>query len=508
MAGDRATAASRYQTLSNDRAPYLSRGRACAKLTIPALMPPEGSNAASVFPTPNQGIGARGVNNLASKLLLSLLPPNATFYRLSVDDYTLEQMTQQTGMRAEVEKALNKIERAVMGEIESSALRVSMFEGLKQLIVIGNVLLYLPDTGGMRVYSLDRYVVKRDPMGNILEIVTRETLAHDLVPKGIDLPKSSASDKGDKTVDLYTHVKRGPKGWAIYQEINKQIIPESRGTYPLDRNPFIALRMIKVDGEHYGRSYVEEYYGDLKSLENLTGAIVSGSTIAAKVVFFVNPNGTTRMADVASAKSGDVKSGNAADVSVLQTEKQADLRIAESTSNKITERLLFAFLLNSAVQRGGERVTAEEIRYLAGELEDALGGVYSIMTQEFQMPLVLLVMSRMEKQGRIPQLPKGIVKPTITTGLEALGRGHDLTRLNQFISIASQTAALPPEINRGDFMKRVGASLGIDMDGLVLSAEEIAAAQQQEQMRQMAMAAVPEGMGIVRDQLKPEAENG
>lgn len=45
-------------------------------------------------------------------------------------------------------------------------------------------------------------------------------------------------------------------------------------------------------------------------------------------------------------------------------------------------------LLNSAVQRNGERVTAEEIRYVAGELEDTLGGVYSLLSQELQLSLI------------------------------------------------------------------------------------------------------------------------
>ena len=31
----------------------------------------------------------------------------------------------------------------------------------------------------------------------------------------------------------------------------------------------MPLRMIRVDGENYGRSYAEEYLGDLKSLEGI-----------------------------------------------------------------------------------------------------------------------------------------------------------------------------------------------------------------------------------------------
>jgi hypothetical protein len=473
-------------------------------------MPPSGHSETSKLSTPYQGIGARGVNNLASKLLLALLPPNSPFFRYSIDDFALEQLTQQPGMRAEVEKALNKMERAVMTEIETTAVRVSAFEALKQLLVAGNVLLYLAPSGGMRVFRLDRFVVKRDPMGNVLEIIVKEDVAPDVLPPELQGRIKNSEDKSNqKTVSLYTHIVRGPDKWTVRQEVKGYTVPGSKGSYPLDKSPWIPLRFTKIDGEDYGRGYVEEYYGDLVSLEALTKAIVEGSAAAAKVLFLVNPNGTTSAKTLAESKSGDIRSGNAADVTVLQLEKYADFRIAFQSIEQIEKRLSFAFLLNTAIQRAGERVTAEEIRYMAGELEDALGGVYSILSQEFQLPLVNRIAFQMERTKRLPVLPKGIVRPTITTGLEALGRGHDLNKLNIFMS---QIAQLGPEglmrVNLGDLIARVGTSLGIDMDGLIKTDQEIQMAQQQAQMQALIEKLGPKGMDILRDQLKPEVTNG
>lgn len=503
------TAVGRYQQLANSRSSVLNRARDAAKLTIPSLMPPDGHSEGSSLPTPFQGVGARGVNNLASKLLLALLPPNSPFFRQVVDDFTLEKMTQQKGLRAQVEKALNKIERAVMSEIEASAIRVSAFEALKQLLVAGNVLLYLPPEGGMRVFRLDRYVVKRDPMGNVLEIITKESLSPDVLPNDLRNIVVNKDDKSDqKSVDLYTRVVRKGNHWSIVQEVKGHKVPGSQGSYPLDKCPWLPLRFTKIDGEDYGRGYVEEYYGDLVSLEALQQAIVEGSAAAAKVLFLVNPNGTTSAKDLSKSRSGDVKIGNAQDVSVLQLEKFADFQIAFKTIEVIQQRLSFAFLLNTAIQRAGERVTAEEVRYMAGELEDALGGVYSILSQEFQLPLVKVITFRMERQKKIPTLPKGMVKPTITTGLEALGRGHDLNRLTTFASLATQAANLPPEISKADFLTRVGTSLGIDMDGMVKTPDQLQAEQQQAMMQQMMDRLGPKGMDILRDQLKPEVQNG
>jgi hypothetical protein len=505
------TASSRYRQLETSRTSVLDRARDAAKLTIPSLMPPSGHSETSKLPTPFQGIGARGVNNLASKLLLALLPPNSPFFRLAIDDFTLVQLTGQEGMRAEVEKALNQIERSVMGEIEAAAIRVSAFEALKQLLVAGNVLLYLPPDGGMRVFKLDQFVVKRDPMGNVLEIVVKEKVSPDVLPPELvgrlkgKATEQATSKAPEKTVELYTHIVRQNDKWTVRQEVKGETVPGSKGTYPLDKSPWIVLRFTKIDGEDYGRGYVEEYYGDLASLEALTQAIVEGSAAAAKVLFLVNPNGTTSPKTLAEAPSGAIRSGNAQDVTVLQLEKYGDFRIAYETIQMISQRLSFAFLLNTAIQRAGERVTAEEIRYMAGELEDALGGVYSILSQEFQLPLVNRIMFQMERQGRLPVLPKGVVRPTITTGLEALGRGHDLNKLDVFLQRIVQ---LGPEglqrLNMGDLILRVGTSLGIDMAGLIKSDEQIAMEMQQAQMQQMIEKLGPKAMEVASDQMNPQ----
>ena len=509
------TAAARYSQLERLRQPFLSRARSAAKLTIPTLLPPEGHNGDASLPTPFQGIGARGVNNLASKLLLALFPPNSPIFRLLIDDFTIEELTKQEGMKALVEEALGKVERAVMTEIEGAAIRVTAFEALKQLIVAGNVLLYLPPEGGMRAYRLDRFVVKRDPMGNILEHITKETVAPDTLPKEFIAKlgpnakqKFNNAMSADKTLDLYTHVKLVNGMWRVYQEVEGVKVPGTEGTYPKGKSAWIPLRFTKIDGEDYGRGYVEEYYGDLKSLETLTKAIVEGSAAAAKILILVNPNGSTNKKTIAEAPNGAVRSGDAKDVTFLQLDKYADFRIAKETMSEITQRLAMAFLLNSAIQRAGERVTAEEIRYMAGELEDALGGVYSILSQEFQLPLVSRIMFSLERRGKLPSLPTGIVRPAITTGLEALGRGHDQMKLD---SLLQRLAPLGPEVvaeylNVADYIKRTATAIGIEATGLVRSDEEVQQMRQQKQMQQMTQQFVPEMAGAVRDQLKPEAQ--
>ena len=496
-----------YSSLEGHRYQYLDRARQCSKLTLPYVMPEEGFGAHSRLDTPFQGVGARGVNNLASKLLLALLPPNAPFFRLNVDTFKLQEEGAPLELITEIEASLQSVEEAVMAEISRESYRTGLHEALKQLIITGNSLVYLPDSGGMRVFRLDRYVVKRDPMGNVTQIVTRENLSFKTLPEEMQQIVGDDVD-ADGNVSLYTAILLNDSNkWEIFQDINDTRVPNSEGAYEKDKSPFIPLRFSRVDGENYGRGYVEEYLGDLQSLESLTRAIVEGSAAAAKVLFLVNPNGTTRQRVLAEAPNGAIVQGSANDVTTLQLQKGSDFQVAQVTMNEIKDRLGHSFLLTSGVVRNAERVTAEEIRMLSQELETAIGGLYSLLSNELQIPLVNRIMSAMNKAKRLPKLPKDIVNPVIITGVEALGRGNDLQKLDLFLAGAAQVVgpqAVAEYVNVGEYFKRRATSLGIKTQGLVKSDEEIQAMMQQQQQMQLTEKLGPAGIKAVSDNIGAE----
>ena len=76
---NKTTAKDRYDALEGEKKAYQDRAEKCAKYTIPMAFPKATSTYSTEYDTPYQSIGARGVNNLASKLLTALVPPNAPF---------------------------------------------------------------------------------------------------------------------------------------------------------------------------------------------------------------------------------------------------------------------------------------------------------------------------------------------------------------------------------------------------------------------------------------------
>jgi hypothetical protein len=484
-----------YERLKSDRQPYVDRAVDCAKVTIPALFPKENDDKSTKYETPYQSVGARGVNNLASKLILALMPPNSPFFRLGMSDEVLAEYMNngQEDTKAQVEQALMMIENRVMKYIESNQIRVTVLESIKQLIVAGNALLFLPPAeGGIKLYKLMDYVIQRDGLGNVVQIVTLDKVAYATLDETIqNLIKTDK--KPEDLINVYTHVCRSGDNYLSYQEVDEQVIQGSEQTYPVAKTPYIPIRMVKMDGESYGRSFCEEYLGDLNSLENLSKAMFKLSTIAANIYFLVNPNGVTRVKKLENATSGDFVAGRKEDVEVLQLDKYYDFNMTKAQADAIENRLSFAFLLSSVVQRNAERVTAEEVRTVASELEDTLGGVYSILSQELQLPLVRRILNQLQSTGEVPNLPEGTVEPTITTGLEALGRGHDLEKYATVLNLISQIPGAQEMINWNVMLLNLFTGVGVETEGLIKTQQQIEEEQQMAMGQEMAMQAVKEG---------------
>ena len=480
----------RYNELSSHREQFLDVAYDCAELTIPTLlMRNEGDALYQSFQTPWQSVGAKGVTTLSSKLMLGLLPPSTSFFKLQLDDSKLG-VEIPPNAKSELDLSFAKIERMIMESIAASTDRVQIFAALKHLVVTGNALLFM-DKEGMKVYPLNRYVVERDGSGNVIEIVTKERVSKKLLGLPELEKENSPNDdskgdyKGTKDVDVYTCVKLYDKGWRWHQEAQDTILPDSVGKAPKDKSPWLPLRFVTVDGEDYGRSRVEEFLGDLKSLEALMQAVVEGSAAAAKVVFTVSPSSVTKPAALANAGNGAIIQGRPDDIGVVQVGKTADFQTAYQMINTLEKRLAEAFLVLTV--RQSERTTAEEVRMTQMELERQLGGLFSLLTTEFLIPYLNRKMHTLTRSKQIPSIPGNLVKPTIVAGVNALGRGQDRESLIQFITTIAQTMgpqALQQFVNADEAIKRLAAAQGIDILNLVKTMDERNAEQEQAMQAQ------------------------
>ena len=224
----------RYEQLATRREPFLNRARRAAELTLPSLMPHEGHHFTQYMPEPYQGLGARCVINLSSRLLTALLPPGLTFFKLMIPNEVLIQ-SGQLASSADLERGFSLAEKLIMSEIDRANWRSATNLSLQLLIVTGNCLEYIGPDNQLRIYRLDQYVVERDLTGEVMEIILRQFITPEQSP--IETNNKVTLSSGEH-IEMFTHVLRNKDGqYEVHQEIDDQVVPNSEGIFNI--SPFI-----------------------------------------------------------------------------------------------------------------------------------------------------------------------------------------------------------------------------------------------------------------------------
>ncbi len=481
---DYGTATDNWTKLKQKRTSLESVWKDCSKLTLPYVFPEENTTEDTYYPTPYNSIGSSGVNALASKLLLALLPPTSTFFRLLPFDDIMKGATAEQEIA--LDKELSKIEGDIIQAIDTQGLRVNLFEALKMLVVTGNTMLFKVPGKGFKVYSPYQYVVQRDFVGNLVKIITKEKVSKSVLPKEIvdALPAEEGpkKDVNKDEVDIYTTViRQNLNKFISYQEANGIVIESTIENHNEDILPDIPLRWTSSTDEDYGRGLVEQYLGDLRSLEGLSQVIVEGTAIMSKVIFGKKPSSTTRINDLTDALNGEFVVGDLEkDISVLRVDKNSDFSIPLQLQQVLESRLSKAFL-NLEI-RQSERTTATEVRATQNELNAVLGGTFSVLANDFQLPTIKILLDEIEPKT------KKIADPAIVAGISSISREKDLQDLTVMAQAISQFG--PEAVNKymdlQGYFTQYATSLGIDPDKVVRSKDEV---QQIEQAEQQAMQA-------------------
>ena len=519
-------ASSRYQSLSTDRQQFLDKGRECSELTLPYLLVNDGHASGTKLPVPWQSLGAKGVNVLASKLMLSLFPVNTSFFKLQINDAELAAIPEVTPeIKSEVDLSLSKMEKIIMQQIAETSDRIMLHAAMKHLIVTGNVLIFVGKKA-LKVYPLDRYVVNRDGDGNVIELYTKETIHRTLLPKEFQKPVmgegtdiNSPGEDGPKfgttgaskteEAEIYTCVKLQDGQWRGHQEGDDKILPGSQSSAPKNLPQWLALRWNVVDSEPYGRGRVEEFLGDLKSLEGLMQSMVEGSAAAAKVVFTVSPSSTCKPQSLARAQNGSIIVGRPDDVGVVQVGKTADFRTVMEMIQELTRRLSDAFLILNV--RQSERTTASEVEIVRQEINEQLAGIYGNLTTDLLKPYLDKKLSILQRMKSVPTLPKGLVSPIVVAGLNGIGRGQDKVALIEFLQAAAQglgPEALMQYISPEEFLKRLAAASGIDTLNLIKDASTMEAEANQAQQQQVQSSLINQAGQLAKSPIGEQVVNG
>ena len=123
--------------------------------------------------------------------------------------------------------------------------------------------------------------------------------------------------------------------------------------------------------------------------------------------------------------------------------------------------------------------------------------------------MVRLIMNKMKREGALPKIPMEKIRPVIITGIEALGRGNDLNKLDTYLAGIGQILGpqvLQQYVDVGEYLKRRAMALGIDTKGLVRTPEELQEMQQQAMQQQQQMMLAQQAGPRVIDNMMSQGE--
>lgn len=489
--------AERYAKFASARSVVEDRAREASRLTIPDLVPERGSTDQTETDIPEQSLGAQGVSTLSGRLTTSLMPPGTSGV-VVLEPYTGRAPNDQE--RA----ALVQLEGTVHQRLNASGIRAGFHTAMQHLLVAGNACVYIAKDDTLRVYRVDQYVVNRQPDGTVVEVIVHDKVDIQSLPEKVaqQIPqwdkKMKSKSPNERLVDMYSHCLRSKlynkeygmahplteskKGdWVVVQEVSGIKITTTPKRFR--HLPFIPIRYSNNAGEHWGRSLVYEMRGDLRTYDALSKAIREAAAASSRVVFLANPSGMTDENDVNLAENGDTVPGRVEDVQPLVADLRANLDVAQRYAAELENRLAQQFLMVNGYKRDGERVTAYEKQMDAAELENALGGAYTYISQDFLKPLMNSFIEKLVKDKHLPKEVLDAVEVEVLTGFAALGRQQNLQRLRQFMAdVAPIAETVLPMLNIDSLMYRLLKEHGISPEGLVKSQEQA----QQEQTTQTA----------------------
>lgn len=530
-----------YEARQGEREGVLTLGRRMAELTVPEVMPPENYRTGDNVPGNNQSIGAYCVNNLASKLMLQALPPGLPMVKFQAIEYEIQEEVQQDpDLWAKMLLAFAGLERAHRGKLATTAYAYTYVQYLKLMLIVGNGAWCHKDLAAPTFYTPADYVVRRDRNGMVrygivrekiawadLDKDTREFILEHRKTSGSTDTTVSPSSPDEEEVVIYTGVKRVPGGapsvpweWRTWQEFGGRIIPDSEVESDYETPPIRFDWLIPVPGQDWGHSYCLEYRGDLFAVEALGSGLTDGAALAAFMLLFVAPGSQTSIRQVREAKNLAFLPGRADDVSALRSEKQADLNFLASSMEAVSVRLGRAFLLQSSVQRSGERVTREEIQRLGNELDQAMGGVYAAISQSIDRPSKMrFMLLHREVNPKLPALPEHIVDVQVTSGMDAMGQTDEAASLMDVGTGIAQVfgpQGAAESLSKGNFVQRYAASKGITDPASLIKTDaqqaeaQSAAANQAAQMDMLSKATGPiagaAGKAMTDQMVAPPAE--
>lgn len=486
--------ANTWEVLDGRKGDLIARCEQYAMWTVPSVCPMDNEDGAEQSKG-NVSIGARLVNHLSNRIVDTMFPSDRPFFTLPLSLEAEKRLTEDLGEDemnkyiSEIRKATAAVENAAMRKLNLTAYRPVAVQAVQHQIVTGNALIHRTDDGKRTVYGVKDFCITRDVKGTPLTAILKDSKKFASLPKTLQgrLKEKRADYKSDTDVVLYTYYYKENNKWHRIQGVDTYVIQETRKSYKDADVPILPLTWNLSRGESYGRGLVEDEAVTFHNVDVTTLAMLDLIGFAADLKFLVDPSSQLDIDEWNNSPRGSYQPGRKDDISVPDFPKRIEIELMQRAISEWQRDLAQSFLLNSAGVRDAERVTAEEIRFYARELESAYGGLYSRLALDWQQKEAEYLISQIDFSVHSDSGLQTF-DVVVTTGLESLSREGQLDNLRLAVGDLQMLDAVPEDlravINKRKFAEFVFTNRGVKLAEFVYTEEEMQAQQQAAQQAQ------------------------
>lgn len=498
-----------FLRLDGQRLERLSASEQYAYYTIPSVFPRVDVSDQHTSIGMLDSIGSAVANHFANKLVTTLFSPNRPFFRLAPnptspkvkrlhearDGKDIDEQTQAQAAFDALRDKFVSVEQNSVRYLERIGYRTAATNAAKLLIITGDVVIRSQKGQKSAAYSMRDYVCEKDLTGRDVTLIVRDTLVFGgLTPKQQSDVVEASNASGERrdfepstSVQILTRLSLTNDGrYKITQGIEDHDIVDDEDRIVTEKDsPFTHLSWNLTKGENYGRGLVEDFSGSFHMIDNMTNYQTRMAAKMADLKIMVDPASGVDVEQLNSSESGTYISGKPSAAAPLMSGMDQGLQYIEAIILMHKRQISAAFLYQTGQTRDAERVTAEEIRENAAELEIAHGGVYSRFAADWQSKAAQEAVSALgEDMG-------DTVEPVIMTGMDSLSRVGEMQMIRLWMQDLAMLQGVPEDvrvwIKGGDFAQYAATQRGVDHGAFVKSDEERSAEVKQEQERMAAM---------------------
>jgi len=525
------TARKMFEQLDAERRESLRAKREVVRLFSPALDRLEHSNglvgdlnASLDSKLPMTSSGQIAAANMRSTVLTTMFSQEEPWYDLAspapVQDFLggVEQSS-----RARLRDQLDQLAISMQTELLSSASDPTSPTGwrpgiiqhkmdvVEQLLLVGGVLeLFDERTLTFRRFPMSSYVTNRDHNGQPILHVIREWLTRDAASKlmppellgASTRPQGSVSDAITPSVPLFTLVwwDEENRTWWAQQEIDGHALdePTSLGR----RSPYWETVFMLPRGRNTPIGYFEMLQRTMSSLDEMHGRMLTLAALASNKRPVVDQASSVNPDDFLGEvfkpiMGASVSGGRAQDIAFVGVDSLPEMNALAGVIDALERRVAEATVNMTEAVRDTSRTTAREIQSVTlPRLSSGLGSVLVPVIEQQHRPLVAAMVRRaasLVEDGQtagsellriLSESPDDI---RILVGAAGITRAGELDRTRSFmndLSVMANVAQATQRIDIGQAARRLAALHAVDVDGVILTDDQVRAQRDEAQRSQ------------------------